>query len=170
MKGNIFWISMEKTCIIYHSFSGITRGVAEKVRTACGGDLIEVNPRDKYSKLTAYTAGCYRARREEKDPVIPGTIDVTSYDLVVVGTPVWAWKATPVINGAIAALKGGEGKKAVIFATCGGQAGETLAIMKKALVAKGVLVSGEAVFTKKEIEEGTKINDLVSLINAAKTV
>jgi flavodoxin len=160
---------MGKTCIIYHSFSGITRGVAEKVRTACGGDLIEVNPRDAYSKLSAYTAGCYRARREENDPVIPDSIDVTSYDLVIIGTPVWAWKATPVINGAIAVLMGGEGKKAVIFSTCGGQAGETLAIMKKTLGAKGIVVSGEVVFTKKEIEEGKKINDLISLVNAAKT-
>jgi flavodoxin len=160
---------MERYCIIYHSFSGITRGVAEKVRTACGGDLIEVSPRDKYSKLTAYTTGCYRARREDKDPVIPEIIDITSYDLVIVGTPVWAWKATPVINGAIAALEGCEGKKAIIFATCGGQAGETLAIMKKALGTKGVVVTGEVVFTKKEIDEGTKINELVSLVNAAKT-
>ena len=160
---------MEKFCIIYHSFSGITRGVAEKIRTACGGDLIEVNPRDKYSKLTAYTTGCYRARREDKDPVIPESIDINSYDLVVVGTPVWAWKATPVINGAIAALKGGEGKKAIIFATCGGQAGETIPIMKKALGARGIVVTGEVLFTKKEIEEGTKINELISLVNGAKS-
>jgi len=76
-----------KICIIYHSYSGITRGVAEKIRTACGGDLVEVTPRDKYSTLTAYTLGCMRARKEECDPIEPGTIDVSPYGLIVIGTP-----------------------------------------------------------------------------------
>jgi flavodoxin len=158
-----------KTCIIYHSYSGITRSIAEKILDACGGDLIEVTPRGKYTTLSAYTVGCYRARKEEKDPIDPEILDVSSYDLIVIGTPVWAWKATPVINAAIAALKGSEGKKAVIFATCGSQARETLPILNKALAAKNVVVAGQVVFTKKEITEGRKINDLITLVNAAKT-
>ena len=158
-----------RTCIIYHSYSGITRSIAEKIRDACGGDLIEVTPREKYTTLSAYTLGCYRARKEEKDPIDPEILDISSYGLIVIGTPVWAWKATPAINAAIAALKGGEGKKAVIFATCGSQARETLAIMKKALDTKGIVVADEIVLTKKEIAEGIKIKNLISLVNAAKT-
>lgn len=158
-----------RTCIIYHSYSGITRSIAEKIRDACGGDLIEVTPREKYTTLSAYTLGCYRARKEEEDPIDPEILDISSYGLIVIGTPVWAWKATPAINAAIAALKGGEGKKAVIFATCGSQARETLAIMKKALDTKGIVVVDEIVLTKKEIAEGIKIKNLISLVNAAKT-
>src|SRR5271157_3554973 len=118
-----------KTCIIYHSYSGITRGVAEKIQKTCGGDLIEVTLKQNYSTLTAYTLGCYRAMKEECDPIEPETIDVSASDLIVIGTPVWAFKATPAINAAIAALKGCEGKKAVIFATCGGSAKDTLSIL-----------------------------------------
>ena len=156
-----------KTCIIYHSYSGVTRGIAEKINATCGGDLIEVKPKDNYSTLTAYSVGCIRARKEVCDPIIPDTIDVSLYDLIVLGTPVWAWKATPAINGAIAALKGCEGKKAVIFATCGSSAKETLPIMKKALEKRGVLVSGEAVLNKSEIAGNEKINELFSLIREA---
>jgi flavodoxin len=156
-----------KTCIIYHSYSGVTRGIAEKIKAACGGDLVEVQPKDNYSTLSAYSVGCFRARKETCDPVIPDSIDVSMYDLIVIGTPVWAWKATPVINGAIAALKGCEGKKAVIFATCGSSAKETLPIMKSALGKKGVHVSGELVLNKSEIEGNEKINDLFSVIKEA---
>jgi len=156
-----------KTCIIYHSYSGVTRGIAEKIKVTCGGDLVEVKPKDNYSKLSAYSVGCFRARKESCDPVIPDPIDVSSYDLIVIGTPVWAWKATPVINGAIAALKGCEGKKAVIFATCGSSAKETLPIMKSALEKKGVHISGEVVLNKSEIEGNEKINDLFSVIREA---
>jgi flavodoxin len=155
---------------IFHSYSGITRGVAEKVKTACGGDLIEVQPKEKYSSLSAYSLGCFRALREEGEPIDPETIDVAAYDLLVIGTPVWAWKATPPINAAIAALKNCKGKRAVLFATCGSSARDTLPTLKKALVAKGVDVTGEFVLSRKEIDEGTKIADLIAGVNAAQSL
>jgi flavodoxin len=154
-------------CIIFHSYSGKTRGVARKVRAACGGDLIEVKPRKKYNALTVYPLGGYRAMKGRKDPINMEKIDVAGYDMLVIGTPVWAWKPTPVINAAIAALKDCKGKKAVIYATCGGDAGETIGIMRKALEKKGVKVVGEMVFDKKTVRDGKKINELIVMVNAA---
>jgi flavodoxin len=156
-----------KTSIIYYSYSGITRGIAEKIQKTCGGELIEVTSKEHYSKLTAYTLGSYRAMKMECDPIEPETIDVSPSDLIVIGTPVWAFKATPAINAAIAALKGCNGKKAVIFATCGGSAKDTLPIMKKALEAKGVTVVGQFVLTQKEVEDEQKTKVLIDSINAA---
>lgn len=158
-----------KPITIFHSYSGITRGVAKKVINICGGDLIEVKPKEKYSSLSAYTLGCFRALREEGEPIDPETLDVAAYDLLVIGTPVWAWKATPPINAAIAALQNCQGKRAVLFATCGASAKETLPTLRKALAAKGVEVVGEFVFTKKEVEEGTKIDDLIAAVNAVQS-
>ena len=157
-----------KTSIIYHSYSGITRGIAQKIQEACGGNLVEVKLKQNYSSLTAYTLGCYRAMKEECDPIEPEIIDVSASDLIVIGTPVWAFKATPAINAAIAALKGCDGKKAVIFATCGSSAKDTLPILKKALEAKGVTVAGQFVLTRKEIGDGQKINALVDTVKASK--
>jgi flavodoxin len=157
-----------KTSIIYHSYSGITRGVAEKIQKACGGDLIEVTLKKNYSSITAYSLGCYRAIREESDPIEPESIDVSASDMVVIGTPVWAFKATPAVNAAIAALKGCDGKKAVIFATCGSSAKDTLPILEKALEAKGVSVVGQFVITRKEIGEGQKVKVLIDSIKAVK--
>jgi flavodoxin len=156
-----------KTSIIYYSYSGITRGIAEKIQKACRGDLIEVKSKEHYSRLTAYTLGAYRAMKAECDPIEPETIDVTVYDLVIIGTPVWAFKPTPAINAAIAALKGCNGKKAVIYATCGGSAKDTLPIMKKALEAKGVNIVGQYILTKKEIGDEQKIKMLINSISAA---
>jgi flavodoxin len=153
-----------KTNIIYHSYSGITRMVAEKIQKACGGDLVEVRLKQDYSALTAYTIGCYRAMKEECDPIEPVAIDVSGSDLVVIGTPVWAFKATPAINAAVAALKGCDGKKGVIFATCGSSAKETLPILKKSLEAKGMTVVGQFVLTKREIGEGSKVNALIDSV------
>lgn len=156
------------TCIIFHSYSGVTRGIAERIRSACGGDLVEVRPLKNYNTITAYTTGCLRARNEVADPVEPGSIDVAAYDLLVIGTPVWAWKATPIVNGAIASLKGCSGKSAIVFATCGGQAGETLNILSRKLEAMGVKVAGTAELSRKDIAEGRKVEDLIALVKSAR--
>ena len=156
-----------KTSIIYHSYSGNTRTVAEKVREACGGNLVEVKLTSDYSSLTAYTLGCYRAMRGVCDPIQQKMIDVAPDNVIVIGTPVWAGRATPAVNAAVAALEGCRGKKAVIFATCGGKEGDTLPMLKKALLEKGVTVAGEFVFDKNGMNDPEKINAMVSAIKTA---
>jgi flavodoxin len=156
-----------KTCIIYTSYSGNTRGVAEKVHAALGGELIEVISKEYSSRLTAYTIGCYRAMKGMCDPIEPAAIDVDADDMIVLGTPVWAGRATPSINAAVAALEGCRGKQAVIFATCGGKERETLPILKKALEERGVTVAGEFVFDKTGITDPGRINAMITAIKKA---
>jgi flavodoxin len=156
-----------KTSIIFNSYSGNTRGVAEKVHAALGGELIEVVSKEYSSKITAYTIGCYRAMKGMSDPIEPKTIDVAADDIIVIGTPVWAGRATPAANAAVAALEGCKGKKAVIFATCGGKERETLPFLKKALVERGVTVAGEFVFDKAGLKDPERINAMISAIKTA---
>jgi flavodoxin len=158
-----------KTSIIYNSYSGNTRSVAERVAAECGGKIIEVRSNQYSSRITAYTIGCYRAMKGMCDPIEPKTIDVSQDDLIVIGTPVWAGRATPAINAAVAALEGCKGKKAVIFATCGGKERETLPILKKMLEARGVTVSGEFVFDKAGMKDPVRINAMISRIKSTGT-
>lgn len=153
--------------LIYHSYSGITRRVAQQAQEACGGDLIEVVPRQAYHALTAYTVGCLRARNQVCDPIDPAEIDVSAYDLVVIGTPVWAFRPTPAINAAVAALKGTAGKPAIVFATCGGRPGETIPMLKQALAGRSARVVGEIVFLKGEDQDPGKVGELVGMIRRA---
>jgi len=132
-----------RACVIYYSYSGITRGIAEGIRNASGCDLIEVRTKTPYSSFTAYTTGVLRSRKMASDPIIPSEIDVSGYDLLIIGTPVWAWKPAPAINGAVRALQGCEGKMAVIFSTCINHPGEALTLLSKALAERGVEVMAE---------------------------
>jgi flavodoxin len=153
-----------KTSVIYNSYTGNTRGIAEQIHEACGGDLVEVKSLQYSSRFTAYTIGCYRATKEECDRIEPASIDISASDCVVIGTPVWGRKATPAINGAVAALIGCEGKPVVIFATCGGKAGNTLPILAKALAAKGMTVAGQFVFTREDTRDAERVNALISKV------
>lgn len=151
-----------KTVIRYHSFSGVTRGIAERVRAATGADLVEVRPVHAYSKLSAYTRGSLRARGGTADAVEPASVDVAAYDRIVVGTPVWAGRAMPVIAGALEGLTGAEGKSSVIFATCGAQPGEALARLRAVLEAKGADVVGEFSFSTRELGDDAKLEALAA--------
>lgn len=104
-----------KICIIYHSETGNTRHIAQHLASACDGQLVEVHDRALYSTLTRFLLRCKKARSEDPTPIEPAAIDVSAYDLLVFGSPVWAFKPTPAIHAAIAALKGCEGKRAVAF-------------------------------------------------------
>ena len=132
-----------RACVIFYSYSGITRGIAEGIRNASGCDLIDVRTKKQYTSFSVYTKGVLRSRKMGCDPIEPAEINVSDYDFLIIGTPVWAWKPAPAINAAIRALKGCEGKKAVIFTTCCNQPGEALPIMSKALADRGVRIMAE---------------------------
>ncbi|KQC04347.1 MAG: ArsR family transcriptional regulator [Methanoculleus sp. SDB] len=152
---------------IFYSYSGITRGIAEKIQEACGGDLVEVKAVTPYSTITAYSLGCYRAMKGECDEIEPASIDVSASDSIVIGTPVWAFRATPAINGAVEALTGCEGKTAVLFATCGGMAKDTLPFLAEALAAKDVRIAGEYVFDKNDVGDSDTIDALIAAVKFA---
>jgi DNA-binding transcriptional ArsR family regulator/flavodoxin len=137
-------------CVIFYSFSGITRGVAENIRNASGCDLIEVRTKKPYTSFSAYTTGILRSRKMACDPIEPAEIDVSGYDLLIIGTPVWAGRATPAINAAVKALRGCEGKIAVVFATCLNEPGDALPILSKALAGRGVRVITEISLSAKD--------------------
>jgi hypothetical protein len=152
---------------IYYSYSGVTRGVAQKVHAACGGELVEVQPVAPYSRLSVFLSGARRARAGGRDVIVPETIDVAGSDVIVLGTPVWASHPTPPVNAAVQALAGCSGKTAVLFATCMGQAKETLPLLAKALDAKGVSIAGEFVFTKNDVSNPARLGALIEAVRAA---
>ena len=151
---------------IFYSYSGVTRRIAEKIQKECGGDLIEVTAVQPYSTITAYSKGCYRAMRGEADTVKPAFIDVSASDLIVIGTPVWAFRAAPPVNGAVQALIGCEGKSAVIFATCGADAKDTLTHLEEALTAKGVHVRVKTVLDRNDVQDTEKVGALIAAVKS----
>jgi flavodoxin len=83
-------IKFMRTIIVYHSHSGRTRALAERIRDGAGGDLVEVKPRTPYGLVSVYARGGRRAGNGEVDAIEPAVIDVSAYDRIVIGTPVWA--------------------------------------------------------------------------------
>ncbi|HOX35456.1 MAG TPA: metalloregulator ArsR/SmtB family transcription factor [Methanoregulaceae archaeon] len=156
-----------RACVIFYSYSGITRRVAEGIRNASGCDLVEVRTKKPYTWLNLFPTGVMRARRQACDPIEPGTIDVSGYDLLIIGTPVWTGKPTPAINAAVRALTGCEGKMAVVFITYLNCPGEALEILSRALADRGVRVMAEISLDEKDTKNPDAGSELLRKIIAA---
>jgi flavodoxin len=154
-------------CIVYHSETGNTKKVAEAVAKATGATLIPVKDPANYGRVGRYLVGARKAMAGEKAAVEPSKIDVSACDLIVIGSPVWAWRPTPGANGAIAALTGCEGKKGMVFCTCGGKPGDTLQILKGALEGRKVKVEGAFSFAKRDLGDAKKIGEFIEAVKKA---
>jgi multimeric flavodoxin WrbA len=152
---------------IFYSYSGITGGIAQQIHDACGGELVEVQPVKPYSKITAYTRGCRRATKGMCDDIEPASIDVSESDIIVIGTPVWAFRAAPPVNAAVEALTGCGGKTAILFATCKGTPKDTLPLLAEALAAKDVRIAGEYVLDKDDVRDRDRIDALIAAVASA---
>ena len=156
-----------KICIIYHSETGNTRHVARHIASAFDAHLIEVCDTASYSRLTRFLVRCKMARGEEKTTIEPTSPDVSEYDLVVFGSPVWAFKPTPPIHAAIDGLEGCMGKPAVAFSTHGGRPGQTDETFKKWIEARGMILVAVTNIPQNAIENEKEIKELVALISAS---
>lgn len=81
----------EKTLIVYYSYSGTTKRVAEHLRDLTGGTLYELELKDPYTGSSNDVPDrVFKERDDGRMPEFEGTMpDVAGYDRVLIGTPVW---------------------------------------------------------------------------------
>ena len=116
---------MAKRLVAYFSASGVTKKVAEMVAEAGNCDLYEIIPKVPYTKADLnWMDKNARSTVEMNDkkfrPEIAGEeLDVSAYDEIVVGFPVW-WYVAPTIINTFLEKYDFSGKKIILFATSGG--------------------------------------------------
>ena len=145
-----------KICIIYHSESGNTSDVAQHLASESDAHLVEIRDRTTYMKLIRFLVWFKKASLEEKTEIEPAALDASDYDILVFGSPVWAFKPTPVIHTAIDSLKGCEGKKAVAFSTHGGKPGQIDKTFRKWIESRGMKLVTVTSIHQKDIENEKK--------------
>lgn len=84
-------ITKGKTLIVYYSYSGTTKRVAQHLRDLTGGTLYELKLAQPYSGSDNDVSDRVFAERGEGTMLeLTGTLpDVTDYDRILIGTPVW---------------------------------------------------------------------------------
>ncbi len=114
-----------KTLVVYFSCTGNTKAVAEKIIELTGADVYEIVPKDSYTDADLnYNNNDCRANKEMNDPsarpaIGSEKIDVSSYDTVIIGYPIW-WGTMPRIINTFFDTYDLSGKTILPFCTSGG--------------------------------------------------
>ena len=105
--------------VVYFSRTGVTKKVAEKISADLGADLEEITEKGKRNGIIGFLKSGMQAYMERLVPIDQPTHDPSQYDVVVIGTPVWAYKMSSPVRSYIAKSKG-KFKSVAFFATLGG--------------------------------------------------
>ncbi|MBQ6512566.1 flavodoxin, partial [Methanobrevibacter sp.] len=120
-----------KSLIAYYSRTSITKKLAEEIAGKLNADIEEIVPKVNYQGKIGYARGGKDAITEKIIDLEPLKYDPQDYDVVYLGTPVWASKAsTPLLSY----IKQNEGNFSDVkfFVTAGGSGlDSTLEQMKK---------------------------------------
>lgn len=144
-----------KPLIVYYSFSGVTRRLAECIAALTGGGLRAVVPHTPYA--FHYNTAVKEARMQMQRGVCPtlssGLEPLDGYDTVFIGSPNWLRSFAPPV---LTFLRGADlsGKTVVPFCTHGGGGIGSIADNMKKECPQSVFLpafAGTASFTEGEV-------------------
>jgi flavodoxin len=123
-----------KKLVVYYSFEGNTAFIAKGIADSVGADLLELKLKSDpgHKGFMKYVWGGGQVMKREKPELYAIEKNPCDYDVIFIGTPVWAFTYAPALATffSITKLKG---KKIALFCCSGGGKGKTLEKMKAAL-------------------------------------
>lgn len=153
-----------KKIVLYYSKTGNTKHIAETIAKEIKADILEIK-REKDLEGTGfgmYMKGGFEAMTKRKAKIKPLEKDIQNYELIFLGSPVWAWRMNPVIRSLLNE-ENFTGKKFALFCCCSSEGNgiKVCGITKKYLTKNSVL--GEAEFidplTHKKEEQITRAKE-----------
>lgn len=153
--------------IVYFSWSGNTRRVAEEIQRQTDAQLVELEPQQPYtSDYNELLDVAREQQRQQARPAIANIIaNIDSYDVIFVGYPNW-WGDMPMILYTFFDQYDLSGKTIVPFVTSGGSGfSDTLATIEElesdATLLEGLSLSDdEADHCSSEVQEWLQQNNI----------
>lgn len=110
-----------KTLIVYYSYTGNTKKIAEKIHKEIGGDIAEIKTVVPYKE--SYNSVVEQGKKEVNQGYMPEIeplgVNLEEYDTIILGTPVWWYTFAPAVKTFLE-QNDFSGKKIYTFATNGG--------------------------------------------------
>ena len=113
-----------KKLVIFYSLDGNTRLIAETIASETGADILELKPVKEITRnnFLKYFAGGKDAILKAEPELLPLDLNPSDYDLIFIGTPVWAWTYAPALRTFFKNVKL-KNKKVALFCCHGGGPG-----------------------------------------------
>jgi flavodoxin len=135
-----------KALVVFYSFDGNTRFIAKRIAEACGADLAELKVKDEAHPrgFMKFLWGGRQVVMGREPELLPLEKDPADYDLIFLGSPVWAFSITPAMRAFLAHARL-QGKKTALFCCHGGGKGRFFRKMQDALPGATILAETDFV-------------------------
>lgn len=127
-----------KTLVVFYSLEGNTKFVAENIASEIGADVLELKPKKELNPKSGmrFFWGGMQVTMKRKPELLPLGKNPQDYDVLFIGTPVWAWNCSPPVSSF---LSGAVGKKVALFCIRSGNKGKVFETMRSALEGNEIL-------------------------------
>lgn len=122
--------------VIFYSFGGNTKFIAESICEIIGADLLELKPKNNENpnKLKKFLWVGKQVIMGGKPELLTTNKNPADYDILFIGTPIWANKYVPAINSFLDKMQI-RGKRIAIFCCYARRGnGKAFSILKEKLV------------------------------------
>ena len=144
---------MSKKLVAYFPARGTTGAKAKLLAQAAGADLYEIKPAVPYTKADLNwqnkqsRSSVEMSDKSSRPAIADKNADITAYDTIFVGFPIW-WYVAPTIINTFLESYDFSGKTIILFATSGGSGfGDTVKNLKgsvsgTAAIKEGLILNG----------------------------
>jgi flavodoxin len=112
-----------KTLVVYYSFTGKTKLVAQVIAEALNATLVEIEERRPIPMPFVYLSGSFAALINRGSKINPIDVDIKQYERIFIGSPMWSYRPAPAVNSFIYQTNF-EGRSIIPFFTMGGDNSE----------------------------------------------
>ena len=128
-----------KILVVYYSLDGNTKFLAESIAECIGADVLRLMPvKDIKNNKMKYFFGVKQAAMRSKPELQPFDLKTEEYDVIIIGTPVWAFTMTPAVRSFLNKVELKD-KKIGLFSCHRGGLGKTITHMKELLDVNEIL-------------------------------
>ena len=124
-----------KTLIVFYSRTGCTRMAAQALAVQLGADMEELKETADRSGPMGYLSGGRDAMQKRPAVLLPTARQPADYDLVIIGTPVWAFTMCPAVRTWLL-REAAHIRRAAFFCTQGGSGADRTMLHLEQLIGR----------------------------------
>ena len=148
--------------VVFYSKTGNAELVSKAIARSLNADIEEIRDREKRAGVLGFLRSGYEAISKKLSDIEPISKNPDEYDLVIIGSPVWAGSLSSPVRTYLS-LYGNKIRKVAFFATYGIRCGRVFKQMKE--LSKSSIVTLEV--KEKEVKSGehlSKVKDFIEKI------
>jgi len=155
-----------KILVVVYSRTETTLSVAEKIASELQADIEVIEDKTDRKGILSVLRSGYEALRKEIPPIAEPKYNPSDYELIIIGTPIWAGRMSSPVRAYLSRFRGHFQQVAFFATSAGGGHGKALAEMGELAAAKPLAT---VEITSKQIKRGKEVEALEAFLETVKS-